>query len=379
MPDDQVLSPAESKALLSEVGRLKKMVKSLMDRAERNTSVQGSDFSSFQTAIMLEDQVRKRTSELQAALSENEKINRALRESEATFHGLVNQSLVGIVIIEEGRLSYVNPKFGEIFGHPPADVLGHLAIDFIAPDDQAVATALVLQQLSGEAVPAVTVLHGLHRSGAIIDIEVHTTFMELKGKRAFIGLVVDVTERMRAERDVIALQEALREQATHDALTGLFNRHYLEDSLAQALIAAERHGHPLSVIMADLDHFKRVNDVHGHLAGDQVLREFGALFKRHARGSDVYCRYGGEEFLLVMPQLSQGHAVERAEQLRSALAAAPVQYGSERIAVTASFGVSTFPQGGCTGDQLISSADKALYEAKAAGRNRVHVGHVAAV
>jgi diguanylate cyclase (GGDEF)-like protein len=172
---------------------------------------------------------------------------------------------------------------------------------------------------------------------------------------------------------VQALQVMLRDQSTHDALTGLYNRRYLEETLGRELLSAERHGHPVSVIMGDLDYFKAVNDGYGHLAGDEVLRVFGALLKRHARGSDVYCRYGGEEFLLVLPQMATAHAVERAEQLRCTMAAAPVPYGAALIAVTASFGVATFPGDGRTGDALIAAADNALYAAKAAGRNRVSV------
>ena len=197
--------------------------------------------------------------------------------------------------------------------------------------------------------------------------------MEIGGKLALISLVMDVTERTRAEREVQALQERLREQSMRDALTGLYNRRYLEETLGRELILAGRHGYPVSLIMGDLDHFKSVNDRFGHLGGDEVLRTFGDLMKRHARGSDIYCRYGGEEFLLVLPQMPADTAAERAEQLRIAMAAVPVPFGNSAIAVTASFGVATFPREGQTGDELIAAADSALYAAKAAGRNRVIV------
>lgn len=244
MPE-RCFGPGEQ-ALQAEVARLNKIVRALMDRAERSASVQGSDFSLFQTAVMLEERVRSRTAELEIALRENERINRALR----------------------------------------------------------------------------------------------------------------------------VLQEELRELSTHDPLTGLYNRRYLEVALGQELIAARRHGHPVSVIMGDLDHFKEVNDRYGHLAGDAVLRAFGERVKQHARGSDIYCRYGGEEFLLVLPQMALGPALERAEQLRDAVASASVPVVAERIAVTASFGVATFADVD-GGEELIAAADRALYAAKAAGRNCV--------
>jgi len=139
------------------------------------------------------------------------------------------------------------------------------------------------------------------------------------------------------------------------------------------LALAERGRHPISVIMGDLDHFKAVNDQYGHQAGDEVLRVFGGLMKQQARASDIYCRYGGEEFLLILPKMPEASAIERAEQLRAAMAAAPVICGACAIAMTASFGVATYPRDGRTGDELIAAADGALYAAKAAGRNRVNV------
>ncbi len=125
--------------------------------------------------------------------------------------------------------------------------------------------------------------------------------------------------------------------------------------------------------MADLDHFKVVNDRYGHLAGDEVLRVFGRMMMKHSRGSDINCRYGGEEFLMILPSMDEETALKRAEQLRQAIAETPVKYGAIDIPITASFGVSVFPQHGQNGDELIGSADKALYLAKEAGRNRVKI------
>jgi diguanylate cyclase (GGDEF)-like protein/PAS domain S-box-containing protein len=357
----------------AEVRRLNKIVQALMDRAERSTSLQGSDFSLFQTTIVLEDQVRQRTEDLEAALRENEKMNRALRVSEARFHGLVSQSLVGIVIMEDGKFSYSNAKFDEMFGYTSDEMRSLGPVDLAFDSDRALVAEEVRKRLSGEVDHVDYVFRGLCKDGAILDIECHGSAMDVGGKLLLISLTSDITERIRIEREVQALQETLREQSTHDPLTGLYNRRYLEDSLGRDLISAERSGNSVSVIMADLDHFKAVNDQHGHLAGDEVLRTFGALMKQNARGSDIYCRYGGEEFLLVLPGMAEDGAVERAEQLRRAMAAVPVTYSGSKISVTASFGVATFPREGRTTDELIAAADRALYAAKASGRNRVEV------
>jgi diguanylate cyclase (GGDEF)-like protein/PAS domain S-box-containing protein len=365
-------SPNEQ-ALKAEVVRLNKIVQALMDRAERSSNAQGSDYSLFQATIMLEERVRTRTVELEAVLAENEKINRALGESEAKFRGVVSQSLVGIVITEDGKFSYSNAKFDEIFGYTADEVRQLGPLDIAAEEDRPLVKENIRRRMSGEAERVAYLFRGLRKDGAVIDMEVHASVMEIGGKRALISLLVDVTERVRAARELQALQEQLREQSIHDALTGLYNRRYLDDMLSRELIAAKRADYPVSAIIVDLDHFKGVNDRYGHLAGDEALRAFGDLMKRHARGSDMCCRYGGEEFLLVLPQVAQDVAVERAEQLRSALAAVQVPCGGSSIAVTASFGVATFPRDGRTAGELVAAADSALYAAKAAGRNRVSV------
>jgi diguanylate cyclase (GGDEF)-like protein/PAS domain S-box-containing protein len=364
-------SSLHEQELTREIARLNKIIRALMDRAERSSTLSGSDFSLFQAAIMLEEQVRSRTAELEAAVRENDKINRALRESEAKFRGLVSQSMVGIVIVEDGKFSYSNAKFNEIYGYNADEVRRLGPLDVATEKDRPLVAENMRKRLSGEVERVDYLFRGLRKDGAVIDVEIHGSAMEIHGKLALISLEMDVTDRIRAERELRALQERLQEQATHDPLTGLCNRRYLEATIGMELISAGRHGYPVSVIMADLDRFKAVNDRYGHLAGDEVLRAFSKLMKRHARVSDVYCRYGGEEFLILMPHMPKDSAVERAEQLRRKLASAPIPYNPSPIAVTVSLGVATFPGDGRTSDELIAAADSSLYTAKAAGGNRV--------
>ena len=179
----------------------------------------------------------------------------------------------------------------------------------------------------------------------------------------------DVLEQRLAEIQI--LQERLKEQAIRDPMTGLFNRRYLDTIVPHELARCEREKAPLCVMMIDLDHFKQVNDTYGHQGGDQVLKALASLLLDSVRASDVACRYGGEEFLLLLPNMSAEHAVTRAEQWRAAFEATTVNYGGTNIKATLSIGVALYPGEGASVDELTRCADLALYKAKAQGRNRV--------
>lgn len=176
-------------------------------------------------------------------------------------------------------------------------------------------------------------------------------------------------DRMRAERD------ALREQALRDPLTGLYNRRYLDSMLGDLLAMYGRADRPLAVAMLDLDHFKQVNDGYGHPFGDEVLRALAQVLRAGTRAGDVACRYGGEEFCLVFPDARAEDAAARITALQAAFAQVRVCSGGDELGGFAfSAGVADFPACGRTRDELIAAADRALYEAKAAGRACVRSG-----
>jgi diguanylate cyclase (GGDEF)-like protein len=170
----------------------------------------------------------------------------------------------------------------------------------------------------------------------------------------------------------LRLQETLRSKSERDPLTDLYNRRHLELSAERELARAGRHAHALTFIMLDVDHFKVFNDTHGHDAGDAVLREVAHVLKRHTRTEDIACRYGGEEFLLVLPGCPLEDAYLKAEAIREAIAQLRVSAGSAALSrVTASLGIACYPHNGDRVDELIRAADAALYKAKAAGRNQI--------
>jgi len=168
-----------------------------------------------------------------------------------------------------------------------------------------------------------------------------------------------------------ALQEHLRELAHRDPMTGLFNRRYLEPTLEREIVRSSHDKSGLAVLVIDVDHFKKVNDTYGHQAGDAVLTELGRLLREGCRSEDVACRFGGEEFVVMIPRLDAEAAFARAEGWRQAFGGTAVAHDGELIAATLSIGLALYPENGSTAGELIGSADAALYRAKQGGRNRV--------
>jgi two-component system cell cycle response regulator len=163
------------------------------------------------------------------------------------------------------------------------------------------------------------------------------------------------------------------EAAITDALTGLHNRRYMETHLNSLVEQAASRGKPIAVLLLDIDYFKAINDTHGHDAGDDVLREFALRIRKSIRNIDLACRYGGEEFVIVMPETDTGVAAMVGERLRRSIAGQPfpVQQGMKLLNVTLSIGIAALNGAGDTAPALLKRADQALYRAKRDGRNRV--------
>jgi two-component system, cell cycle response regulator len=167
-------------------------------------------------------------------------------------------------------------------------------------------------------------------------------------------------------------QQALRELATIDGLTGVYNRREFNRRLTVEIERSRREGHPVSLLMVDIDHFKKLNDTYGHQSGDDALRHFSALIKKEVRPGDLAARYGGEEFAVILPHADRKDVFAVAERLRILIAAQNIEIQNDRkIKVTASLGCATFPVDAETEDSLMAQADAALYKAKQGGRNRV--------
>ena len=185
-------------------------------------------------------------------------------------------------------------------------------------------------------------------------------------------LLLSFSQRVAMSLANIQLRQSLKEQSIRDPLTGLYNRRYLEETLERELARARRAGQPVSVIMVDLDRFKRINDSYGHEAGDYLLQMMARTLQRSVRAEDIVCRYGGEEFTIILPGLSLEKAVSRAQLTLDSVRHLELNYGGLIIKnISISAGVASCPEHGLNWPEVIQAADLALLRAKQEGRDQV--------
>lgn len=186
------------------------------------------------------------------------------------------------------------------------------------------------------------------------------------------NLAIGIAEQIALALSNAKLREMLKQQSIIDPLTGLFNRRYMDETLKRELSRTARTTSQLSMIVLDVDHFKKINDAHGHDVGDLVLKSISHCLISDIRGADFACRYGGEELVLILPECPKNAAFDRAEKIRENIQLLDIRHGMQRIeGITASFGVATFPEDGDDGEELFRATDRALYLAKNSGRNCV--------
>jgi diguanylate cyclase (GGDEF)-like protein len=213
------------------------------------------------------------------------------------------------------------------------------------------------------------VAHGDTIGILFIECSDEATEKAIEARTGGIQQLVQLTAMALAS---LELRKKLEHQSIRDGLTGLFNRHFLEIALERELARATRRKGSLAVLMIDVDHFKKLNDQFGHSAGDSVLKEIARIFRASVRTEDLVCRYGGEEFTIILPDISSEDAYNRAQVIRQAVADLRTELGNDLYnSVTISIGGAVFPGNGQSSDLLMRHADAALYRAKHDGRNKV--------
>ncbi len=299
-------------------------------------------------------------------LTELSQIEHKLVGRERLLTAVTDTAADAIVMLDErGRVAFWNPGAQALFGYSRQEAEGqdlHLLLAVNEESYQRFQDGFAEFQRHGtcKMVGRTLELKARHRDGHLVDIELTLSAVGSESGWQAVGVARDITLRKKLQEELLIL-------SITDSLTRVFNRRYIAQKLDEEVARAKRYQRALSVIMLDIDHFKKVNDTYGHAIGDDVLRALAASVKERIRQTDVFGRWGGEEFLLVLPDTPLESAARLAEDLRlqiSQLRIFPVPQ------VTASFGVTSY-RSGDTADTLVQRADDLMYEAKAAGRNRV--------
>ena len=328
-------------------------------------------------------------------VTDHKQINEALKASETRYRLLAENisDVIWILDVHIMRFRYVSPSIEKLRGYTVDEVLQQSLSEALTPQSfqllQEKLPTYVQEYLDGNTGFHVNEVEQPCKDGSTIWTEATTSFHinEATSHLEVYGVSRDITERKLNERllmqanqelhnhvkKVELLRMELQEQAIHDPLTGLYNRRYLAEYLAHELNRAERENIPISLLMMDVDHFKDINDSYGHKTGDKFLIAIADLLKTNSRGSDIACRYGGEEFILVMSGIETQAAYDRAEQFRTQCTQIYIQYETKSINITVSVGIATYPNHTKMAEDLILKADKALYQSKENGRNRVMI------
>jgi diguanylate cyclase (GGDEF)-like protein/PAS domain S-box-containing protein len=290
----------------------------------------------------------------------------SLKESELRYRRLFETAQDGILILdaETGAITDVNPFL--------IHLLGYSRTEFVQKKLWEVG-AFIDTEASQEAFEALQKYEYIRyedlplraKSGNLIQVEFVSNVYLVGAEKVIQCNIRDITKRKQAEVKSKAL---LREQTVRDHLTGLYNRRYLEERLEWELLRDPRKMQPVGIIMMDIDDFKGFNDTYGHAAGDAVLREIGRLLLSHVRGEDISCRYGGDEFIIVLPDAPRAVTVERAEALCECAKQVQFQFEGQTLgAITVTYGIAVFPEDGSTSSAVLKFADGALYRAKEDG------------
>jgi len=291
---------------------------------------------------------------------------------------LIENMSDGVLVLDaQGRIVDINPAMNTFWEGEPASFIGRNISDIISIWNEITEHLLTGQETRTE-------MRLPHMPSRYLDLRVTPLYDDDQNLSGRLIIFRDITDRKEVEKDlrhamdrmqtqlieIGLLQSQLREQAIRDALTNLFNRRYLEETLERELARAAREVYPLCIVMMDIDHFKNVNDVYGHEAGDLVLKTLAETVKNQSRQGDFVCRFGGEEYVLVMPNITIDVAKERVNSLHKSISSLYITFGRFNLNVTISMGISWYPRHGETKEDLLRTADRALYAAKNAGRNR---------
>lgn len=297
-------------------------------------------------------------------ISDRKQAEEALRESEEKFRNMAQTAVDAFILADRsGRIIFWNKSAERIFGYPEEEIL-EMPLTVLMPEQFREAHLKGIERVhaTGESkyFGKITEMQGLRKDGNTFPIELSVAMWKIGERTFYSGIIRDITKRKQMEKD-------LERIATTDRLTQTFNRTKFHEVMQRELERTKRYNHPLSMIMFDIDHFKKVNDTHGHAVGDYVLQTLTQIVKANLREIDYLVRWGGEEFMIITPDTD----IKRAEVLAERIRKATENHQFDHVGrVTISLGVTQF-RSDDTEDSFIQRVDDAMYQAKQKGRNRV--------
>ncbi|MCL4322155.1 MAG: diguanylate cyclase [Deltaproteobacteria bacterium] len=306
-------------------------------------------------------------------ITKEKELENRLKESRELFMSVVNSMNEG-VFINDTKILYANPAAVECFGYPEKELYDMYVWDLFGEKDKPIIKANIERRLKGEQFYFEYTFHTFTKKGEEKYILFHVQTIVYQGRFVALAIFFDITAKVLSERESEKEKLYFQELSETDHLTGIFNRRKLEKSLGEYVKLALRYNRPLSLIMFDIDHFKAMNDSYGHQIGDNVLIELANLVKNNLRETDFFARFGGEEFIILMPETDLAYAKAKAESLRRLIEKNIFKY---IYRLTCSFGVVEYGEKDNLGNtqdiigSLIKRVDNALYRAKENGRNRV--------
>lgn len=313
---------------------------------------------------------------LRRSLQAQATMGATIQENERRFRFIAEHAadVIWTLDIASGRFTYVSPSVLQLRGYTPDEILAQPAAESLSPESAARTRLTLIRSMAqwnaGRPVPPqVLELDQPHKDGRLIPTEVVMTLHpDASGHLASVlGISRNITERRRAEQRLRLELESMEQLASTDPLTNAWNRRHFGEMIEGEMHRSDRYGHPLSLLLLDIDHFKRVNDTHGHAEGDRVLVEVADCIRAAIRISDSLVRWGGEEFIVLMPNTGISSATILAERIREGIATHTFEGIGQ---VTASLGLAEY-QPSSSRDTWLERADQAMYHAKHAGRNRV--------
>jgi diguanylate cyclase (GGDEF)-like protein/PAS domain S-box-containing protein len=315
--------------------------------------------------------LQQRIRELEEESIKGKRAIAELSESEERYRLLVENANEAILVIQDGTVKFVNNRAIASFGYSEQEFLSIPILELIHPEDRDVVTERYLQKIHGDKMPTRYTYRTLRKDGQTQWIANSSVMIKWEGRPATLNIITDITDRKRMEEVLLESEKRYRELSIIDDLTQLYNSRHFYNQLKMEIDRADRYGQPLTVLFLDLDDFKQFNDTYGHVEGDRVLLRLGQVVRSQLRQTDSAYRYGGEEFIILLPMTTSKDGVVMAERIRTGFKRENFSAVTGKdVHMTVSIGIAQYKPGENM-KAFVHRVDQLMYQAKKNGKDRV--------